>query len=42
MERERETQERLRREYEAYKEKAERELKQKIAKSEEEIAKQTQ
>ena len=41
MERERETAERLRREYENFKAKAEEDLKRKIARSEEEIAKQT-
>ena len=41
MEREKETAARLRSEYEAFKRKAEEELKQRIAKSEEEIAKQT-
>lgn len=41
MERERETAERLRREYESFKAKAEEDLKRKIARSEEEIAKQT-
>ncbi|MBQ4071320.1 MAG: endonuclease MutS2 [Clostridia bacterium] len=41
MERERELAERLRREYEEYKERAERELKARIAKSEDEVVKQT-
>ncbi len=42
MERERETAERLRREYEDYKRTAEEELRRRIAKSEEEISKQTE